>query len=133
MTLLQGTVAVLAIVPCLLPAQDSPQYRACTKTAQAQYDLNACAADEAKRVDAELNRVYRELLAKTTDDPAALEKIKKFQRAWIAYRDACIEATYPAEDKRAEYGSMYPMEVDLLGAKLTRQQIVVLKELSQER
>ena len=36
---------------------------------------------------------------------------------------------YPAEDKQAEYGSIFPMEVELLGAKLTRQQTAALREI----
>jgi hypothetical protein len=36
---------------------------------------------------------------------------------------------YPAIDKQAEYGSVYPMEVDLLRAKLTLQQVEALKDL----
>ena len=128
-----GTVAWVALVPCLLFAQDSPKYRACSEKAVAQPELNACASEEAKRVDAELNRVYRELLSKNSDDPAAVEKIKKAQRAWVAFRDAYVEAMFPAEDKLAEYGSMYPMEVDLILAGLTRRQVDALKDLIRGR
>ena len=128
-----GTVALMVIVPCLVAAQNSPKFRACSEKATAQPELNACAADEAKRVDAELNRVYRELLAKNSDDPAAAEKIKKAQRAWVAYRDAYVEAMFPAEDKQAEYGSMYPMEVDQILATLTHRQVDALKELTRGR
>ena len=126
-------VALVALVPGLLFAQDSAKYRACSEKAVAQPELNACAAGEAARVDAELNRVYRELLSKNGDDPAALEKIKKAQRAWVAFRDAYVEAMFPAEDKQAEYGSMYPMEVDLILANLTRRQIDALKDLIKGR
>ncbi len=124
-----GAVAFVALVPCLVAAQDSPKFRACNAKAVAQPELNACAADEAKRVDAELNRIYRELLSKNTDDAAAAEKIKKAQRAWVAFRDAYIEAMFPADDKQAEYGSMYQMEVDQALATLTRRQIDALKDL----
>jgi uncharacterized protein YecT (DUF1311 family) len=47
----------------------------------------------------------------------------------MTYRDAYIDAMYPAKDKQAEYGSMFPMEVDLLAAKLTRQQIGALQDI----
>ncbi len=88
---------------------------------------------QAKRVDAELNRVYRELPSQNKDDPAAAEKIKKAQRAWVAYRDAYLDAMFPAEDKQAEYGSMYSMEADLLLAGLTARQIDALKDLIRGR
>ena len=112
-----------------LNAQDSAAYRACTAKAQAQMELNTCAGDEAARVDRELNEVYRQLLARAKDDTDATEKLKAAERAWIAYRDAYIEAAYPAKDKRLEYGSIYPMDAALLQAKLTRRQIAALKDL----
>jgi len=49
-----------------------------------------------------------------------LRRFKAAERAWIAYRDAYMGAMYPAKDKQAEYGSIYPMEADLLRAKLTQ-------------
>jgi hypothetical protein len=39
---------------------------------------------------------------------------------------------YPEKDKQAAYGSMFPMEADLLLAKLTRHQIEALQELLQQ-
>jgi uncharacterized protein YecT (DUF1311 family) len=126
-------VAFVALAPCLVVARDSAEFRECNAKAVAQPELNACAAAEAARVDAELNRVYRELLSKNSDDPAAAGKIRKAQRSWVAYRDAYVEAMFPAEDKQAEYGSMYPMEVDRILATLTRRQIDALKDLIRGR
>jgi uncharacterized protein YecT (DUF1311 family) len=91
--------------------------------------MNACASEEAKRVDDKLNKVYKLLLAKVRGDLVATPKIRAAQRAWVAYRDAYIETTFPAKDKPAEYGSMFPMEVDLLTAKLTRRQIEALQDI----
>jgi uncharacterized protein YecT (DUF1311 family) len=123
---------LMALTPCACLAQNSKQYGACGDKAKTQFEMNACANEEAMRVDAELNRIYAKLLSKAKDDTAAVAKIKAAETAWIAYRDAYIDAMYPATDKQAEYGSIYPMEVDLLEAKLTRQQIVALKELLRE-
>jgi uncharacterized protein YecT (DUF1311 family) len=94
-------------------------------------ELNACASDEAARLDAELNDVYGKLVAKAASQPNAVEKIRTAERAWIAYRDAYIEAMFPEKDKQAEYGSVYPTQVNLLRAKLTRQQVDALKDLLQ--
>ncbi|HYX70828.1 MAG TPA: lysozyme inhibitor LprI family protein [Terriglobales bacterium] len=113
-------------------AQDSPAYHACTDKAVAQADLNSCAGDEATRVEAELNRVYATLLSKAAGDQVAVAKIKAAERAWIGYRDAYLEAMYPAKDKQAEYGSIYAMEISLLRAKLTQRQIVALQELLEQ-
>jgi len=123
-------VFLLASLPGL--AQDSAQYRACNDKAKTQTEMNACASDEAARVDAELNDVYHKLLSKAASPPEAAAKIKAAERAWIAYRDAYMDAMYPAKDKQAEYGSIYPMEADLLRAKLTQRQVTALKELLQQ-
>ena len=100
--------------------------------AKVQLEMNACASDEAARVDTELNDTYRKLLSQAASEPEAVAKIKASEKAWIAYRDAYMDAMYPAKDKQAEYGSIYPMDADLLRAKLTRQQVMALKELLQQ-
>ena len=91
--------------------------------------MNECASAEASRADKELNQVYVEVLAKAASVPKSAAKVKAAEQAWITFRDAYIEATYPAKDKATEYGSMYPLEVELLRAKLTRQQIAALKDM----
>ena len=121
----------MALLVASLPAfaQESAQYRACNQKAKTQTDMNACASGEAARLDAELNEVYRKLLSQAASQAGAVAKVKAAERAWIAYRDAYLDAMYPAEDKPAEYGSIYPMEAELLRAKLTQQQVTALKEL----
>jgi uncharacterized protein YecT (DUF1311 family) len=123
-------VLLIASLPGL--AQDSPQYLACNKKAKTQGEINTCANEEAARVDVELNDVYRKLLSMPAGEPEAVAKIKAAERAWIAYRDAYMEAMYPAKDKQAEYGSIYPMEAALLRAELTHQQVAALKRLVQQ-
>ena len=97
--------------------------------AKAQMEMNECASQESARVDAKLNHVYSQLLANAGSDENAVAKIKAAERAWIAYRDAYIEAMYPTPDKQAEYGSIYPMDVALLTTKLTQQHIADLQGL----
>jgi uncharacterized protein YecT (DUF1311 family) len=120
---------LLTLVSLPLLSQPSPRtFDACADK-KTQAELNSCANEEAKRADAELNSTYRTLLSKAAPRPESVAKIKAAERAWIAYRDAYTEATFPAENKQAEYGSMYPMLVNLLRAKLTQQQITALKDL----
>jgi uncharacterized protein YecT (DUF1311 family) len=126
-----GTTLLLGVVLGTVCAQQSPEYRACSDGAKTQVAMNACASDEAARADKQLNDVYRTLLQKTTDTTAAT-KIKVAERAWVTYRNAYVDAMYPAENKQAEYGSVYPMEADLLRAKLTQIQIAALQDLSQQ-
>jgi uncharacterized protein YecT (DUF1311 family) len=110
-------------------SQDSEQFKACNAKAQTQTDMNACAGAEADRIDAKLNTLYRQVLAKSAGEQNTVAKIKASERAWLGYRDAYVEATYPANDKQAEYGSMYGMDVALLRARLTQQHLADLQEL----
>ena len=122
-------VLLMTVISFACFAQDSAEYRACSDKANTQSEMTACASDEAARVDAKLNTTYRALLARVASQPEALAKIKAAERAWIAYRDAYIEATYPAKDKATEYGSIYPLDVTLLRAKLTRRQVAALEDM----
>lgn len=97
--------------------------------AKTQTELNECASQAAKRADTELNDVYAKLLSKISGNQTTVNKVKSAERAWVAYRDAYIEAMYPAADKQAHYGTMFPMEVDLLRSKLTHDQIIALRVL----
>ena len=101
--------------------------------ANAQMQMNECAGQEDARVDAAMNKVYQQLLATAGKDQNAVAKIKAAERAWVAYRDAYIEAMYPAKDKATQYGSIYPMDVALLRAKLTRRHIADLQELMKQQ
>ena len=120
-------VVLLAMLPAF--AQEAEQYRPCDGKATTQADMNKCATDEVARVDAQLNDVYRKLLAAAKDEEGAIGKIKAAELAWIKYRDSYMEAMYPAKNKQAEYGSMYPMDADLFRAKLTRRQVEALTDL----
>jgi uncharacterized protein YecT (DUF1311 family) len=122
---------LLVFIPFACFAQDSAEYRACSDKANTQAEMTACASAEAKRVDAKLNSTYSALLARVERHPEAVAKIKAAERAWVAYRDAYIEAAYPAKDKATEYGSIYPLDVALLRAKLTQRQVTALEDMLQ--
>jgi uncharacterized protein YecT (DUF1311 family) len=119
--------SIFATFPCL--AQNSQTFRTCNEKAKTQAEMNECASNELARVEAQMDDIYNSLLSKTAAQPEALAKIKAAQKAWLVYRDAYIAAMYPAKNKQAEYGSMYPMKVSLLRAKLTQKQVAALKEL----
>ena len=87
-------LAALASFPMTLHAQT-----------QAQINSDACSAY--KKADAALNDTYKKIQTEYSKDTLFLQKLKSAQRAWVAYRDAHLEALYPAADKQAEYGSMY--------------------------
>jgi uncharacterized protein YecT (DUF1311 family) len=76
--------------------------------AQTQTELNKRACDNYKAVDAEMNKVYQQILKEYRADNLFIQKLKAAQRAWLTYRDAQLEALYPAADTQVEYGSIYP-------------------------
>ena len=76
--------------------------------AQTQSNMNQEACAQYKKADQALNATYAKVLKDYTRDPQFLAKLKQAQRAWIAFRDAHLEASFPKTDKQAEYGSAYP-------------------------
>ena len=81
----------------------------CTN-AMTQGELNDCFCNQYKKADAELNRIYQELLSANTNNQPFVDKLKTAQRAWIAFRDAQLEAIYlETGNPRVKYGSVYPM------------------------
>lgn len=129
MRLILPAVILAAIASPTLIAQDSGQLDRCMDKANTQLAMNFCAKEEVLRVEAELKSLQQKLTLAARKEPRAIDKIGAAARAWIAYRDAYLEAMYPAKDKQAAYGSIFPMEFGLLHAKLTRQHIEALKEL----
>ncbi|MBW4053720.1 MAG: DUF1311 domain-containing protein [Proteobacteria bacterium] len=119
----------LILVSTPVIAQPQDLYNKCMRTAITQLALDLCASQEAARSDKELNDVYRKLLSEIGDQHDVTAKVMAMERVWIAYRDQYMAAMYPAKDKQAEYGSMYPMEADILLAKLTREHVNALKSL----
>lgn len=54
---------------------------------QSQAEMNMCAAKKFKAADAELNRVYNQLVAKLGDDAGQRERLKTVETSWLKYRD----------------------------------------------
>lgn len=96
--------------------------------AQTQTDSNEDSCATFKQADALLNKSYNQVLSEYRKNAAFILKLRVAQRAWIVYRDAQIEALYPATDKRAEYGSVYPMCRCSALAALTTQRADELKK-----
>ena len=77
--------------------------------AQTQGEMNQQACGEYKKADAELNKVYQQVLRENKTDVVFARKLRNAQRAWVTYRDAHVESLYPSANPRFEYGSVYPM------------------------
>ena len=104
-----------------------------------QTEMTICASEDAKAAEVELEQRFQGLLTgvrmlpsdihePTADMRVTIEKIEAAQSAWVRYRDAYIDATFPAEDKR-EYGTMYSMRVSGIRADMAREQIRHIKIL----
>ena len=92
-TILFPLLILLAI--CALPLASAH--------AQTQAEMNSQAFAEFKKADAELNKVYAQVIAKL--DAEGKEKLKVAQRAWVAFRDA--QAEVDADGSRG--GSIVPL------------------------
>ena len=99
-----------------------------------QLELNACAFDDFKRADEALNETYAELMKKESKDPTFIRKLRAAQRAWIAFRDAEIDATYACNEANARicWGSMLPLSISAYKTKLTRERTARLQRILNE-
>src|SRR6266699_4067192 len=112
----------LILLPLLLAAAGS------TTVAQTQLELNEKACESYKKADAAMNKTYQQILSRYRADTLFIQKLKAAQRAWISYRDAHLEALYPAADKRAAYGTVNPMCQCAALEELTVERTRILKQ-----
>jgi len=88
---------------------------------QSQSEMNKKANTEYKKANIELNSIYQKILSEYNSDSIFIDRLKKTQRIWITYRDAELEMKFLAENKQAEYGSVYPMCVSYFLEELTKE------------
>jgi uncharacterized protein YecT (DUF1311 family) len=105
----------------------------CWKAAMAQSEMNHCADLDARQANADLNGVYGELLSKLKSDNSAIKKLRAAQRAWLAFKDARLQELYPATDKQAEYGSMYPMCYAQVATAMTKERTAQLRRMLEDK
>jgi uncharacterized protein YecT (DUF1311 family) len=123
----RGILTLLVLLTAWANAQDT---KIVCRQDGAQLELNQCAADDFKRADKELNRVWKEIQAKYADQPLFLKKLTTAQRFWLQFRDAELEAKFPIEKQenaRIQYGSVYPMCWNGYKAGLTNARVRDLK------
>jgi uncharacterized protein YecT (DUF1311 family) len=108
-------------------AQISTQFQACNKQAKTQVDIDNCASGELTLRNKQMQSVYLAILSRAAGQPKAVAKITAMQQAWLAYVSSYLEALYPAPNKQAEYGSIYPTEFALARAALVERHVADLK------
>lgn len=117
----------------MLAAQDPWREHGCDDP-QNQADMNACARIDFERADAELNALWRDVIAGAREmdgeinreydrAPTSEEALRQAQRAWIAFRDA--HCTYEGHEARG--GSMETMLYEGCRARVTRERIAQLR------
>ena len=103
--------------------------------AMAQLEMNQCAFRDFERADAELNRLWRDVITgarasdrsgengrREGDDRTEEATLREAQRAWVAFRDA--HCTWEGFAERG--GSLEPMVYEECRTRLTRERIAQL-------
>lgn len=94
--------------------------------AQTQMEMNQQANDSYRKVDKELNDIYKQILVEYKADTAFIKNLKASQRIWITLRDAELKVKYP-EREPGYYGSIHPGCVASYLEELTNERIIKLK------
>ncbi|MET3875248.1 lysozyme inhibitor LprI family protein [Chitinophaga sp. OAE865] len=92
---------------------------------QSQSELNKQAGQEYKNADKKLNDIYQLILKDYAANKAFIKNLKDAQRIWIQFRDAQVQAMYPAAAK--SYGSVFPMCRANYMTELTNQRTEALR------
>lgn len=112
-------LAVLAISTAMTAASNARADDACYKKAQSQFDLTQCSADDLKKSDDSLNKLYRDMQSRLKDDDDTKKLLIDAQKKWIAFRDAeCTLSTV-----RSAGGSINPMNFNTCANGLTQSRI----------
>ncbi|MFL6212093.1 MAG: lysozyme inhibitor LprI family protein [Pyrinomonadaceae bacterium] len=88
-----------------------------------QYEATECAGREYKQADAELNKVYQQVLKQEDKDGQA--RLRAAQLSWLKFRDT--ECEYEAGDYIG--GTMRPMVAAFCLAAVTNERTKQLKEI----
>lgn len=92
-----------------------------------QFELNRCAARARDKADAELNKLYQQLMRAA--DVTEREKLRAAQLAWIKFRDAHCD--YETIGNKG--GSIYPMVVGFCLARVTNERVKQFREILREQ
>jgi uncharacterized protein YecT (DUF1311 family) len=113
---------LLIVSLCLAFRFIAPVYQACAET---QASLNADACLDLEHSNAEMKRIQRRIILDHKDEKMFVAAFRKAQQAWMAFRDAQLNAVYPESPEL--YGSANVMCRCFVLNKLTRERIETLK------
>lgn len=125
--LLRSALHGIIIFCCLMPCADlRASSRDCAE-AVTTAEMRSCANAHYQQADAELNRVYRQLVAELSDNGRS--QLKAAQQAWLIFRDknAAFAATTVTD------GTLAPLVETIELTTLTQQRIEQLKRYRKEQ
>ena len=93
-----------------------------------QLGIGKSAITDLATEEAEMARLLDRLTSQAAGKPDAIATLDRVQAAWLAYRDAQVQAMWPFP-ARASYGSAYPMCVDDVKAQLTKIRVSELRAM----
>lgn len=93
-----------------------------------QQEMSDILTGEFKQADDTLNQVYSQILITYKDDQLFIVKLSDAELAWIAFRDAEVDAVNAAENKRIRYNELAPLAGDIEKIRLTWARVEQLKE-----
>ncbi|MDZ5698544.1 lysozyme inhibitor LprI family protein [Chelativorans sp. M5D2P16] len=108
------TAAIVLAAPAFAFAQDK-----CYDNAESQAAMTECADAAFKKSDKSLNRLYKQIEARLSDDADTKKLLVQAQRDWIKFRDA--ECSF--QTAGATGGSIMPMLVAQCMDDLTQSRV----------
>src|ERR1700750_479269 len=92
-TLVSMILIACAFTVVALPQKQVARKSPCGEGNGTQAEANACARSKYKQADAEMNRVYEQLISELAGgDETGQQKLKQAQSLWLQYRDANCES-----------------------------------------
>jgi len=97
-----------------------------TGFSQTQLEINEKALNSYKKVDQDLNDIYKKILFEYKTDTIFIKNLKASQRIWVSFRNAELNMKYPNREP-GYYGSIQPTCVAMYLEELTKERIKTLK------
>jgi uncharacterized protein YecT (DUF1311 family) len=122
-----GALLLSVVTVCFAGAQETSSN--CWGNAMTTDAMHRCADQDAREADTQLKKAYQLLLDKAKNQPRVVAKLKAAQRAWIAYRNAQLQAIFPSDKKQFAYGSMFPICYLKIATEMTKQRTSELRRM----
>jgi len=123
----QAVMLVLLSLLVSCPLAAAPQ-KDCYDTAKSQGELTECSKADFIKADAQMNQAYEQLRRRYASDQNEIKPITSAQSAWLSFRDAQVEASFP-KSLVNQFGSVFDMCRYIELTRLTKQRIEDLRRM----